>query len=114
MGPTKRIVTALTANATADPIESADWIYRRLPWAAMVEIALVATTANVVYAVVIGADEQAQESPVPAGGVAGVYPKEVADFDQFLGAAGDQIRIRLRETGGAVATVNTVVKLTQL
>ena len=116
MGPTLRRVTTMSANGTADPIQDADWIFRRLPFDAAIAIADDTTGAagTVLRQVTIGSDVQAQESPVSAGGTAGVFPNQDADFDGYVGARGDQIRVVYRETAAATPSVNTVVKLTPL
>ena len=116
MGPTLRRVTAMTANGTADPIQDADWIYRRLPFNASIAIADDTTGASgtVLRQVTIGSDVQGQEAPVSAGGTAGVFPNQEADFDGYVGAIGDQIRVVYRETAGATPSVNTVIKLTPI
>ena len=111
LGPTFRRTTALAANATADPLFDGDWQFRRLPFNAMIQVIDNCTTVDVVRQVVVGSDQQGQEAPCTGGGTAGVFDNNKDNADVFLGAAGDQIRVIYRETAGAAATVNTVVRL---
>lgn len=90
------------------------WQFEYLPWPALVEIALNATGASVVATVSSGSDMLGEEQPVQSGGTIGVMP----DYDkpQFedLAAAGDRLKIKLREIVSATPTSNGWVRLTRL
>lgn len=108
--PTFRYRDSLAANATGDPLR--DWQYRYLPYAAVVEHLSDATTKDVVKTVTSGSETIVEESPVQGGGVDGVTPAPLnVTPDSWIGAAGDLIKIRNRETGGAVAIVNGVITI---
>lgn len=89
------------ANATTRPLSDDAWQYRRLPFHALVEFAVVATAIGLVYSFFSGTDTLAQEAPMPAGGTDGVMP----DFDKPMGedlaAPFDELSLVIRETAGA-------------
>lgn len=116
MGPAFFNTQTLAANASVDIVADASWIYRRLPWPATLAFAQNADAVAIVVTLVIGSDTQlGPEFPVPAGGTAGVFPTEVAEFTDFLGAAGDLITVLVRETAGVATTdIQTVIKLSPL
>jgi len=103
----------IAANGTFEPLTG--WQFERLPFPALVEIALIVNAVGVVVTVTSGSDTLAEEQPVSSGGTDGVLP----DFDkpslEDIAAAGDKIKIRFRETAGT-ATTNAMgwVRVTQL
>ncbi len=103
------------ANATTRPMQDDAWQYRRLPFAAMVEAAIIATAIGLVYTFYSGTDTLAQEQPVPAGGTDGVPP----DFDKAMlediADPFDELSLIIRETAGA-ATNDAMgwVRITQV
>lgn len=112
MGPTFRKSAAFTANQTVRPLSDQAWTYRRLPFNAYVAVAVNCTDANATMQLTIGSDEQVPSgTPVPAGGTAGQFPNQEADFDMFVGAAGDEINLSLTETAGGSPTYNLVVMI---
>lgn len=111
--PQFTFVTALVANGTATPLTG--WQYEYLPFPAYVEIGLNATTNAVVATVTSGSDTLQESSPLQGGATAGVIPSPLnVPYLTDQAAAGDRLKIALRETAGAVATVNGIVKLTPL
>lgn len=111
--PQFAFTTALVANGVATPLSG--WQYEYLPFPAYVEIGLRSTTAAVVATVTSGSDTLQEESPVQGGGTAGATPSPLnTSFLTDQAAAGDRLKIKLRETGGAVATVDGIVKITPL
>lgn len=89
----------IAANATVTPLTG--WQYERLPWPALVEIAYIATAIGLVATVYSGSDTLAEESPVSAGGTDGVLPDQDKPMLEDIAAAGDKIKISVRETAGA-------------
>jgi len=109
-GPTFRFSEAFAANEVKRPLSEKGWIYRRLPWPAVIAIAINNTDANVTQELVIGSDQVVPSgTPVASGGTAGVFPNQEADFDIYTGAAGDEINLILTETAGGTPTCNVVV-----
>ena len=113
VGPSLQIAPVLVASASADLIADSRWVYRRLPFNAMISVALNTTGAarSVLWTFLVGSDTQVgPENIVPAGGVAGVLPDR--DFQSlFLGAAGDILSLTVRETAAAAPTVNLLIDL---
>ncbi len=115
MGPVFYDSRSIAAGAAVDVINASAWIYRRLPWPAALNLAYDTTAVDVVLTATIGSDMQiGPEFPVPAGGTAGVFPTELAQFQELVGAAGDLIQLLFRNTTAGALVVNTVLKLTPL
>jgi len=111
--PTFRYTQVMTANGTADPLQN--WQYRYLPYPARIEHLNDATTTAVVKTVTSGSETIVEESPVQGGGVAGVTPSPLnTSADSWIGAAGDLIKIALRETAAGTPTVNGVIEVSPL
>lgn len=111
--PTFRYSTLMVANGTADPLQ--DWQYRYLPWPARIEHLNRSTLANVVQTITSGSETIVEESPVQAGGTIGVTPSPLnTPADAWNGAAGDLIKVRLRETAAGAPTVDGVIEVTPL
>lgn len=89
------------ANATTRPMQDDGWQYRRLPFPALVEFAIIATAIGLVYTFYSGTDTLAEEQPVGAGGTDGVFP----DFDkpqlEDIADEFDELKLIIRETAGA-------------
>ena len=113
LGPTFRNTQTLGANATVRPLQDEAWIYRVLPFAAVVWISLVADGVGAVFTFSAGSDLQAgPDQPVQSGGTAGVFQDDINFFDQYLGGPGDELQLVIRETAGvAVTDIMLVVKL---
>jgi hypothetical protein len=103
---------AIAAGATAYPL--ANWQFRQPNFPAVLEILINATAAGVVHGLTTGAESIVQaESPVSAGGTAGVLPARInseAIVDGIL--PGEEIVHSLRNTSGAPITYNAVYVLT--
>jgi len=116
MGPvfydTQSIAGGAAVDVVNSPASGSPWIYRRLPWPAALDMAFDVTSTAVVVTCTIGSDMQiGPENPVQSGGVAGVFPTELAQFQQLVGGAGDLISLLFRNTNPGAITVNTVIKL---
>lgn len=110
MGPTFYDTQSIAAGAAVDVV--AGWLYRRLPWPAILRTAYDATAVGMVATMTLGSDMQiGPEFPVPAGGTAGQFPVEEAQFQDLLGAANDLITLLFRNTTAGAIDVNTVIKL---
>ena len=117
MGPVFNDSQSIAANSAVDVIQSpssgSPWIYRRLPWPAMLAYAMDATATGLVLTVTIGSDMQVgPEFPIAAGGTAGVFPIQEGQFQALVGAAGDLLSFLVRNTTGGAVTANTVIRLT--
>lgn len=115
-GPVFRNTQTLAANATVRPLQDNAWIYRVLPFAALIMLSLEADATGIVYTFSAGSDIQAgPDEPVQSGATAGVFQNDINFFDQYLGAAGDELQLVIRETAGVATTdINLVVRLQPL
>lgn len=110
--PLIRVTEVMTASGTATPLSGSQ--YEFLPWPAVIRIAMVATTTGVVAAVSSGSDVLQEEGPVAGGGTAGVFPNR-ENFDlEDVAAAGDRLKIALRETAAGTPSVMILVDITPL
>lgn len=106
----KRVV--MTANGTTSAL--ADDQFEYLPFDADVQIAVMADATGVLATIYSGSDLLQDEGPVPIGTI-NVAPKFPDDYHlQDVAAAGERIKVRLRDTTGAVRTVMVYVKLTPI
>jgi len=87
LGPIFRNTQTLGALATVRPLQDNAWIYRVLPFMAIVWFALEADAVGVVYTFSAGSDIQAgPDAPVTAGATAGVFQNDNNFFDQYPGS----------------------------
>jgi len=113
--PTFTWTQSVAAGATFDPIDSQGWMYRYLPYPALVEIIHNATLVSMLVGLTFGSDTIQQESPVSAGGVSGVIPSRFAIEPVAEKAnASDLIRISYRNTNAGANIVNGIIQITRL
>lgn len=110
--PTIKVRTALAANGVADPLSGSQ--YEFLPFPARVEFGIAADATGVLATVASGPDILQEEAPVAvkAINVSPVYPDDY-DLDDEA-AAGDRLKVRLRDTSGAARVVITTCRITPL
>lgn len=106
----KRIVLAANGNQSA----LTDDQFETLPYDCKVEIGLLTDASGVLATVLSGSDLLQDEGPVPiaAINVAPVYPDNFTLED--VAAAGERLKIRLRDTSGAQRIVMVSVKITPI
>lgn len=106
--------TSVAAGATLDPIDAAGWQYRYLPYPAVIELIDDATAVGMVRGVTFGSDTIVQESPLSAGGTAGVIPSRFAREPVTEKAVqGDLLRVVYRNTTAGAVTVNGLIEITR-
>lgn len=105
----------IAALSTTRPMQDDGWQYRRLPWPALVEFAVIATAIGLVYSFYSGADTIAEEQPVPAGGTDGVPPDYDKPMGEDMAGSFDELKLVIRETAN-VATNDAMgwVRVTRL
>lgn len=104
---------SVAAGATYQPL--AGWQYEYLPYPALVEVGINAAAVGVVATISSGSDVLQEESPVQAGGVAGVIPSPLnTPYMADEAAAGDRIKISARNTTGGAIVVNGICRVTPL
>ncbi len=112
--PTFRFQVVLAANGQSSAALQG-WQYQYLPWPASVTVIDRATTADVVAVKTSGSETIVEESPVQAGGTAGVTPAVLNTTpDAWQAAAGDLLKLSYRETAGAAATIDGIIEVEPL
>jgi len=104
---------AVLAGATFEPLTG--WQYVYLPWPAEVNVLARATAVAVVNTYTSGSETIVEESPVQAGGTAGVIPSALnTPVQGWLAAAGDLLKLRYRNTSGGTITVDGIIEIVPL
>lgn len=105
--------TSIGAGGTLQPLTG--WQYEYLPFSARVEIGIQGSAVGLVGTVSSGSDVLQEESVIGGGGTAGVLPSPLnVPFLVDDAAAGDRLKINLRNpTGGAITAVG-IVKITPI
>lgn len=102
---------ALGAGLTASALAEDQFEY--LPYNALVEIAVLADATGVLMTVMSGSDLLMDEGPVPIGTI-NVFPKYPDDYHiTDVAAAGERLKIRLRDTSAGARVVMVGVRISQ-
>ena len=111
--PTFRFTELFVASTTRQPLTG--WQYEYLPWPAKVNVLVRSTTAGNVIVITSGSETIVEESPVQAGGTIGVTPSPLnTSADSWIGAAGDRLKISIREILAGTPTVDGVIEVEPL
>lgn len=111
--PQLTFTASLAAGATAAPLSG--WQYEYLPYPARVEIGINAAAVGLVTTISSGSDVLQEESPLPAGGTAGVIPSPLnVPYLVDDAAAGDRLKISIRNTTGGAVQYQGICKITPL
>ena len=111
--PTIKKTTALAANGSANPLQGSQYEFAQFD--ALIEAAIVVAPGNTVEANMFsGSDLLLENAPLDekAATLPVTFPDDV--IVQDVVAAGERIGLTLRETGGAVASVRTAIRITPL
>jgi len=101
---------SVAAGATFEPLTG--WQYQYLPWPAEVNVLSRATAIAMVQVYTSGSETIVEESPVQAGGTAGVTPSSLnTPIQGWHAAAGDLLKLRYRNTSGAAITVDGIIEV---
>lgn len=110
--PMIAVRTVLGASGTATPLSGSQYEY--LPFDAFVEFGLLTDATGVLATVQSGTDVLTEEGPVQVGTI-NAQPKYPDDFLlNDVAAAGERLKVALRDTSGAQRIVQTVVRITPL
>jgi len=105
--------TLVAANASATPLTG--WQYVYLPWPADVTVMSRATAIDMVQTYTSGSETIVEESPVQAGGTAGVTPAPLnTPVQGWQAAMGDLLKLTFRNTTGAGITVDGIIEVVPL
>jgi len=100
---------AVLAGATFRPLEG--WQYQYLPWPAEITVLARATAVAMVNTYTSGSETIVEESPVQAGGTAGVIPAPLnTPVQGWMAAAGDLLKLTYRNTSGGTITVDGIIE----
>lgn len=110
--PTVNVRTVMTASGTSFPLVGNR--YEIAPYDCAVEIAVAADATGVLATLGSGTDAIQDEGPVQLATI-NVQPKYPDDFylSDVVGQ-GERIVYQLRDTSGAIRTVQSVIKITPL
>ena len=104
---------SVAPGATFRPLDG--WQYQYLPWPAETTVMSRATAVDVVQTYTSGSETIVEESPVQAGGTAGVTPSPLnTPVQGWLAAAGDLLKLTFRNTSGAAITVDGIIEVVPL
>lgn len=103
---------SIAAGASANPLSGSQYEY--LPFNALVEIGITSSVNLVLATVSSGSDILMEEGPVTLG-TADIFPRYPDEFTlQDVAAAGDRLKINIRNTNAGAATVMTSVRITPI
>lgn len=101
---------SIAAGAVFEPL--AGWQYQYLPWPAEVTVLSRATAIGVTQVYTSGSETIVEESPVQAGGTAGVTPSPLnTPVQGWHAAAGDLLKTKFRNTTLAAITVDSIIEV---
>ena len=110
--PIINVRNSITSGASANPLSGSQYEY--LPFNALVEIGITASVNLVQATVSSGSDILSEEGPVTLG-TADVFPRYPDEYTlQDVAAAGDRLKINLRNTNAGTAVVMTSVRITPI
>jgi len=104
---------SVAAGAVFNPLVG--WQYQYLPWPAEVNVLSRATAIAMVQVFTSGSETIVEESPVQAGGTAGVTPSALnTPVQGWHAAAGDLLKLNYRNTSGAAITIDGIIEVTPM
>ncbi len=107
--PVIQVSGSIAANATNDNVLQGSQ-FEFLPYNALLEFAINGSAAGLVMDCYSGQDALCESAAVPGVNRFGLYPD---DFNlQDVAAAGERIKVRLRNTTGGALTHFTTVRIT--
>lgn len=110
--PIINVRSSVATGASAQPLSGSQYEY--LPFNALVEIGVTSNVNLVLATVSSGSDILMEEGPVTLG-TADVFPKYPDEYTlQDVAAAGDRLKVAIRNTNAGTATVMTSVRITPI
>jgi len=111
--PSFTFSNAVVAGATFRPLDG--WQYQYLPWPSEVTVLARATAVDMVNTYTSGSETIVEESPVQAGGTAGVIPSPLnTPVQGWMAAAGDLLKLNYRNTSGGTITLDGIIEVMPL
>jgi len=100
----------VAAGAVFNPLVG--WQYQYLPWPGEVNVLSRATAVGMVQVLTSGSETVVEESPVQAGGTAGVTPSALnTPVQGWHAAAGDLLKLNYRNTTGGGVTIDGIIEV---
>jgi len=109
--------SSVAAGGSFGPLDQSgnSWKYQYAPYDCICEVIHRGTGAGVVVQITSGSDEIQQESPLSAGGTAGVLTGRLnVEPVTFKAKAGDLIQVRYRNTTAGALTVDGTIEMTKV
>jgi hypothetical protein len=107
--PLVKVSASLAANATNDNVLAGSQ-FEFLPYNALLEFAVVGAAAGLLTDVYSGSDALCESAAVSSANRFGLYPD---DFDlNDVAAAGERIKVRIRNTTGAAIVYFVTMRIT--
>lgn len=104
---------SIAAGATFRPLDG--WQYQYLPWPAEVTVMSRASAVNLAQVYTSGSETIVEESPVQAGGTAGVTPSPLnTPVQGWHAAAGDLLKLVFRNPTGGAIVVDGIIEVMPL
>lgn len=107
--PTIKTSVSVPANGVVDNALAGNQ-YEFLPYNALVEFGIVAASAGIVADVYSGADALMEAGVVSSANRSPLYPDDYDLVD--VAAAGERLKVRLRNTTAAAITTQVAVRIT--
>ncbi len=106
--PHLRFSTSIGAGATVNVIQG--WQYEYVPYPARIKMLIRSPVSTLKSTLFSGSETIQEESPVQAGGTAGVTPSELNTAPDIWDAAGgDRLKVNVRSTDAAAQTVDGII-----
>jgi len=100
---------SVAAGATFNPLVG--WQYQYLPWPAEITVMSRAAAVGMVQVFTSGSETIVEESPVQAGGTAGVTPAPLnTPVQGWHAAAGDLLKLNYRNTTAGAVVVDGIIE----
>lgn len=113
--PSLSFSRSVAAGATDFPLSALAWAFEQLPYPAAVRVLLRTTATGVLAKIRTGSEEVQDETPVQAGGTAGVTPSPLnTTATEFVAPAGDRLALAIRNTTAGALTVDGLVQVEPL
>ena len=111
--PSFTFSSSVAAGAVFRPLDG--WQYQYLPWPAEVQVLARATAIAMVALYTSGSETIVEESPVQAGGTAGVIPSPLnTPVQGWHAAAGDLLKLSYRNTSVGAITLDGIIEIQPL
>lgn len=100
---------SVAAGAVFNPLVG--WQYQYLPWPAEINVLSRASAVGMTQVYTSGSETIVEESPVQAGGTAGVTPSPLnTPVQGWHAAAGDLLKLNFRNTSGAAVVIDGIIE----